>query len=116
MKNQRGYVTFRISILAWLLIAAMMITGMLMNNRGATEARALEGAKSFINENQLAIERLTCTGDSDGDGYGSCTVVTSEGEKIHLSCVTGYLDTHLWDAKGCKEVDMRWQGMGVRGH
>lgn len=73
------------------------------NNRKATEDRAYVAAEKFVAKNKMSVKRLTCAGDSDNDGYGSCTMVTSEGEKIMLKCPTDYFDVNLWGAEDCKE-------------
>jgi hypothetical protein len=57
----------------------------------------------FISNNHLQVKRKSCAGDSDGDGYGSCTVVTTEGEKIFLQCPSDFLG-NLSGGTGCKET------------
>ena len=69
----------------------------------ATEKRAYENARLFVSNHKIEVERLTCAGDSDGDGYGSCNIKTKSGEKIALKCPTGWVDVVIWGATGCKE-------------
>jgi flagellar basal body-associated protein FliL len=104
MKN-KGMTLIEVLIM---IVILMVITGALfwscLNNRGATEARAKDGAKTFIAENGLYVERFSCAGDSDGDGYGTCNLALKSGEKVMLNCPTGFVDTKIWGATGCKEI------------
>lgn len=76
----------------------------LANNRALTEDRALAGAKEFVRINNIQSKRISCAGDSDDDGYGSCTVVSGS-EKIKLQCPVDAINFHIFGAKGCKEID-----------
>lgn len=93
------------------IIASVVLT--FMNNRGATETRAVEGANKFISDNGLETKRVTCAGDSDGDGYGACAVTLTDGERIRLECPTNFLDVKLFGASSCKEVFYDIQGGGA---
>lgn len=105
MKKENGFFTL-IEILMVVFIALIVIGGItssFINNRGATEARAYAGLDNFIVANGITVKRKTCAGDSDGDGYGSCAIVTSEGERMRISCPTNWGDLNLWGATSCKE-------------
>jgi len=87
---------------------------------GATENRAYEAGELFISKNQIVMTdgtergRMTCAGDSDGDGYGSCTIVTLAGEKIYLQCPTDWIAVNFWNAASCKEIEaaLYMRGLG----
>lgn len=74
--------------------------------RSYTEKQAYKGMDSFIAQSSISgISRKTCAGDSDGDGYGTCTVVLNSGEKIFLMCPVGPFNL----ASSCKEI----QAVGI---
>lgn len=86
-------------------IVVVTISSIFVNNRGATEHRAYDGMKLFIARNNIAdIKRNTCAGDSDGDGYGTCTIVTSQSETITIQCPTDWMDLHVFGVSSCKEI------------
>lgn len=85
-------------------IFVSILAAAFMNNPGATEERAKESAHGWLTSNNIAPKRFSCAHDSDGDGYGSCTVVTQTDEKIYLQCVSGWFQK-LTGASSCKEVD-----------
>ena len=93
-----------VAIFLIFLILFGVVSGAILDNRGATEKRALSSARLFLQENNVKVKRLTCAGDSNNDGYGACSVVTAKGEKIFLQCPTGFFDTKLFGASQCKEV------------
>ena len=105
MKKESGF-TF-VAVMSGIAIIGIVMIAVfadLLNNRGATERRALDGANKFLIENSIKAKRVTCAGDSDNDGYGTCNIVTESGEKIILSCPTNYVDVNWFGATGCKEV------------
>jgi type II secretory pathway pseudopilin PulG len=95
-----------------LVIVAMLFAffgNWIVNRPGQTEARAYQAAQRFVATNKIEASRLTCAYDNDGDGYGSCTLVTTDApgkpsEKIFLQCPARFLNT-LMGADNCKEVD-----------
>ena len=91
-------------IIAIIGIFSAIVTNAFLNNRGATERRAYRGAKNFISMNNIKPKRLSCAGDSDNDGYGTCTVMTDDNQRIMLRCPTGYFDVNFFGASSCKEV------------
>lgn len=93
-----------ILVLAILGIVGTLLSGIILNNRGATEKRALEHMNLFVKTNQISVERATCAGDSDLDGYGTCTIKTKDGEMITLQCPTNWFDINWFGASQCKEV------------
>jgi hypothetical protein len=60
-------------------------------------------AQNFIEMNDLEVKRLTCAGDSDRDGYGSCVIRTIDGEMISLKCPTDFFAVNMFGATSCKE-------------
>lgn len=95
-----------------LLVLGMWAYSLFWNNRGATEARAYDGVHAFIKQNSIQSKRITCAGDSDGNGYGTCTIAATDGEVIALECPTDFIDVNVWGATSCKEVPMlRLQGL-----
>lgn len=104
---QKGFTLIELMVVCVIaLIIFSVFSNGILNNRGSTESRAKENAQLFIKENNLEVTRLNCAGDSDNDGYGSCTVVVKDGEKIMLECPAGFFQTNLFGATGCKEVFM----------
>ena len=96
-----------IELLIVMIIVGILLaipTKILLNNRGATERRALKACSAYLADNNIKTKRFTCAGDSDGDGYGTCNVVTTEGEKIILQCPTDYFAVNWFGARQCKEV------------
>jgi hypothetical protein len=94
-------------ILVTLFLAAffvLMAASWVLNLPGFTEARAKETAAAWVQTNSIQPKRTSCAHDSDGDGYGSCTVVTQTDEKVYLQCVAGFWQG-LFGASGCKEVE-----------
>lgn len=86
-----------------IVLSLVMTAG--CDTAGRTEARARANADAWIAANDVKdIKRMSCAHDSDGDGYGSCTIVTNDGEKIYLQCVAGWLQGAT-GASSCKEVD-----------
>jgi len=111
---KRGYTLIELLIAtAIIAVIASIIATVFIDNRGATESRALENAQKFIADNNIEAKRLTCAGDSDGDGYGTCNLVTASGEKVILNCPTNWGDVNLFGATGCKEIFIN-MGMELR--
>lgn len=112
MKNRGFTLTEAIIAIAIIAIIFSLIFSALINNRAATERRATDLAGNFIAENDLSTQRVTCAGDSDGDGYGTCVVVTVSGEKIKLLCPTNWVDVTIWGVDQCKEDIVVFEGFG----
>ena len=98
----------------FLFFTASAIISTILNSAGSTERRAFEAARHWMAQNNITATRMSCAHDSDGDGYGSCTVVPPGGEKIYLQCVAGFWQG-FWGARGCKEVEttMKLQGGAI---
>lgn len=114
----QGYTAIEsIIVLAIVIVisAVIVFPYILVNNRGATETRAEEGAKKFIEKNKLEVSRLSCAGDSDNDGYGTCTLTLKNKERLRIACPTDWMDTRVWGASNCKEVftDLNIEGSGA---
>jgi hypothetical protein len=99
-------------VVVFIISVTTFFSNAILNNMGLTENRAYAGANKFIEDNKLVLNdgttrgRLTCAGDSDPrDGYGSCTIVDSQGNKIYLMCPTDFIDVYLWRASSCKEIE-----------
>ena len=108
--SQKGYTLVELMVvLAFIFLGASNITTFFINNMGWTEDRAKENAKLFIAENNLQVSRMSCAGDSDHDGYGSCSVILTNGEGIGLQCPTDFLQTKVFRARGCKELGLGQQ-------
>ena len=112
MMRSKGFSLIELVIcIAVVGIVGISIGMNFINNRGATEARAYDGAKAFTAANNIVVKRMNCSGDSDHDGYGTCTVVTDSGEKIQLNCNSDWMNVNVWGATGCKEVVFPIYGM-----
>ena len=117
-KFPRGFILIEaMVVLAFSLVIGVLVvtifSNLLFNRPGQTEARATQAAQQYMDKTKIAVARLNCAYDSDGDGYGSCTVVTkaSEGvpsEKIYLQCPARFVNT-LMGATSCKEVEFTMQ-------
>jgi prepilin-type N-terminal cleavage/methylation domain-containing protein len=91
-------------VIAIIGILASIVGGSFLNTPGKTQAEAEAQGHAWVEKNNVTdIKRFSCAPDSDGDGYGTCTVVTGT-EKIYLQCVTGWYNGAT-GATGCKEVD-----------
>lgn len=73
------------------------------NNMGMTEARAVENLQIFLKKNDIVPKRSTCAGDSDNDGYGSCSVTLQDDSKLRLKCPTDFVQVKIFGATVCKE-------------
>jgi hypothetical protein len=106
MKNRMKGITFveATIILVIVSLVSVIAAGAILNNRGATERRAYENSNIFIKDNGISVKRKTCAGDSNNDGYGTCNILTEDGEKIILQCPTSYFSINWFGAKSCKEV------------
>ena len=82
-------------------------------NLGSAE-HAQENATKYLNNMGYEFKGVSCTGtDSDGDGYISCDVNLSDGNRLRLDCASGGVMTRT---EGCKEkaaVDMRTNNLGT---
>lgn len=105
MKKQNGFNLFAMTfIVAIAALVLLTVLGFVFDNPGATEDRAKEHASAWIKENGVSeVKRFSCAHDSDGDGYGTCTIVT-ETEKIFLQCPSS-ISNVIFGATACKEVD-----------
>lgn len=106
--KQKGFTLIELLTTIFIVaVVGLVITGLIsstfLNNRGWTEERAYKGADTFIRNNALSVQRKTCAGDSDGDGYGTCALVLSDGKRVRLECPTDFWDTKIWGATSCKE-------------
>ncbi|NOZ67981.1 MAG: type II secretion system protein [Deferribacteres bacterium] len=104
MKNKGFTFIELLIILAMAGIVATMFFGLVVNNRGATERRAFAGAVKFATGNNITVKRISCAGDSNRDGYGTCAISTEDNQRIMLQCPTDYFDVEWFGASGCKEV------------
>lgn len=102
-KNGFGLIE-NLGLIAVLAGAAFILALVFLNNRGYTEERAYQFAKSFVEQNQLDVARMTCAGDSNNDGYGSCAVTLKNDERIMLQCPTDFFAVRVFGASSCKEV------------
>jgi hypothetical protein len=90
------------------IVGLMYVGNEIANTRVFSEKRAKKNADSFVKQNNIAVKRLTCAGDSVDpkykvrDGYGTCALVTETEEKIMLQCPANFLE-NLLGAKNCKE-------------
>lgn len=115
MKKLLGFTIIELMIaIALVGMVGAILTSAVLNNRGATEKRAYIAAQQFIDDNNLDVERRTCAGDSDDDGYGSCALTLRDQRRIRLECPTGFFATSLFGATSCKEIffDMNFGNSG----
>ena len=74
------------------------------NNLGSTERRADLAGDLFIKQNNIQVSRLACAGDFNGDGFGTCNIMTLDKEDIYLKCPTDFVDVKIFGAKKCREI------------
>lgn len=99
-----GYTMTELTVmLSAVSLLGFMATSLVLDNPGATEKRAAESARLWLTEQRVDLKRLSCAYDSDGDGYGSCTVVTQNDERIFLQCPASWFNNAM-GAHTCKEV------------
>lgn len=94
------------------LVGFGLFSKLFLNRPGQTEERAYVALANWQAKNELTFTRKTCAPDTDRDGYGSCTVVTSEGEKIYLECSSTWW-MHVTGSTGCKEVETTIKMRGI---
>ena len=103
--NNKGFTLIELIItLSILGIIAAMFSNGILNNRAATEKRARDNAMKYAAENNLLVSRLSCAGDSDLNGYGTCTAALPDGSRLMLQCPTDFFDVMFFGASVCKEV------------
>jgi type II secretory pathway pseudopilin PulG len=108
-KTQTGYALIEVFVaVVFVGIVGSLIFVRFLNTPGQTEERATEHAQAWVKSQHITPKRMSCAHDSDGDGYGSCTVVTDTDEKNYLQCPAGYGNT-LMGATSCKEVELTIQ-------
>lgn len=110
--NKLGFTAIELLIVFMIIsTVGIIILTLTLNNMGATEQRARKNANIWVAENNIQVERFSCAGDSDQDGYGSCSIKTRTGEMVYLSCPTSFSSVNIFGARGCKEIDARLQLM-----
>lgn len=103
--NTKGFTLIEVLIvLAIVMILAGLVSNTVVNNKGATADRAKKNADLFVANNNMDAMRTSCAGDSNQDGYGTCTVVLRDGKRIQLQCPTDFFDVKFFNATECKEV------------
>ena len=103
--KKNGFTVIELMIVVAIFgIFIAVIAGNFLNNPGQTEARATENAHRWATNQGVELKRLSCSHDSDQDGYGSCTIVAEDGERIQLQCASGFVQ-EATGASGCKEID-----------
>ena len=111
--NNKGITLVEVMVLfVTLIVLAAFSVGIFVNNRGATERRAINSAIAWAGRNNIKVKRMSCAGDSDRDGYGTCVITTDKDERINLRCVCDYFSTSWFGASGCKEVFSDFQVSG----
>ena len=85
----------------------LLVVGLLVwayfNTPAASETRANTSMEVYIEKTKVVPLRQSCSWDSDGDGYASCTIATGA-EVIQLQCSAGFLGTlPVIGSKSCKE-------------
>ena len=105
MEKSHGFTLVEVLVVAiFSIIVFGAVVGLFLDNMAHTEKRAEENAKIFVTKNNIHVKRMTCAGDSDNDGYGSCAITTTDGERINLRCPASFFQVGVFGATGCKEV------------
>lgn len=100
MRNKGFTIIEIIVVVAIVGILASFILPVIVGKN--SENYATENMQKFIDANHIEVRRKSCAADRDYDGYGSCTVVTTDGEKIFLQCPSNTLS--ISGANNCKEI------------
>lgn len=105
INNDRGRITLVevMIVLAIILIISMSVMNIFLNNMTITQKRAEKNLSLYIKKNNIKYTRAGCSGDSDGDGYATCVVKTTKGEKILLKCVGDFMNVDIFGSTACKE-------------
>lgn len=94
-------------ILTPLIIIVPVLLGLAIWVHFFTPAAAVRRANTsmgfYLMETNVKPTRKSCTVDSDGDGYSSCTIATTS-EVIQLQCTSSFLNTlPIIGSYSCKE-------------
>lgn len=107
MHTQKGVISFQIVVcLAIVAILAVIIGEATLDNMSHTKQRAEANAKLFLAQNKLETKIFTCAGDSDGDGYGTCSMTLQDGSKLQLECSSRFMNVTVWGDTSCKEKSL----------
>ena len=104
MRTSKGFTLVAlIMVVGVFMLILVAIGGLMINNIKITQERAQKNAELFIMENEITPTRMTCAGDSDKDGQGTCVIVLESGDKIKLLCPTDWFNVEMIGATACKE-------------
>lgn len=107
MQKIKGFTLIELLIVvAFIGIIASVVGGIFLNNKSSVEKRAFTNANLFVTTNNITVKRLSCTGETNNDGFSTCTLVTAEDEKIQLDCTSDWVSVNIWRATGCKEKSL----------
>ncbi|BDH16554.1 MAG: hypothetical protein [Bacteriophage sp.] len=113
LNNRKGkklnlihYTLHFIIILIMITILFSFLSNFVINNMSSTRKRAEANATLFIKDNNIEVKRLVCAGDSDHDGYGTCTITEVNDKKIQLQCISNFLNVSIFKDTSCKEISL----------
>ena len=84
------------------IVAAVVLLGYLyVISPAASESRAESSLNNFISKSNIVATVASCTPDSDGDGYASCSVMHKE--LMSVQCTSGFMVyVPFFGSKSCK--------------
>lgn len=102
MQQNKGFTLIELLvILAILGILAAITYSAWVRDPNTEVLNAKQAAYQWTDENNVQVKRgPSCFHDSNYDNLASCSLVTTDGEKIFLQCVT----FSMRGASGCKEI------------
>jgi hypothetical protein len=81
------------------------------NMTGAHKGVAEDEAKEWAAELKLDVEAITCREkDTDGDGYVSCTIKTTDGQLLEKECAGARSTGNMIRNSGCREPKLNLGG------
>ena len=87
-----------------LAIASLLTLTACPNMTGAHKGVAEDEARTWAAELKLKVEAVTCREkDTDGDGYVSCSIKTTDGKLLEKECAGARSTDNMIRNSGCRD-------------